>query len=406
MSATRVSGLPVARTARHRRARRPLLAALIAAPLLVTPLLPGAATVLRPSAAPEPAPTSPILRLDPAQRAAILAQAESLPRLRSLLVSVGGTLVEEHYFNGATRERQANLKSASKTLIAILVGIAIDRGYLSGVEQPIADFFPAELGEADPVRGSITIEDLLTMRAGLETTSNRNYGRWVRSGHWVRHALTRPMVDRPGGRMVYSTGSTHLLSAILTRATGMSTLAFGRRYLARPLGIDLPAWVRDPQGVYLGGNEMALTPRAMVAVGDLFRQGGSIDGLELVSPGWIEASWTPRTMSRYSRRQYGYGWWMRTLAGYRTYYAWGYGGQFIFVIPALDSVIVATSAPEPGDGRRRHRRELDTLIDCLVVPGIERAVRSAAAARTPVRDRSALPIPNGTGSPVNPIATF
>ena len=123
---------------------------------------------------------------------------------------------------------------------------------------------------------------------------------------------------------------------------------------------------------------MALTPRAMLAVGDLYRRGGSIDGLELLSPRWIEASWTPRTESRYSRRQYGYGWWMRTLAGYRTYYAWGYGGQFIFVIPALDSVVVATSAPEPGDGRRRHRRELDTLIDCLVVPAIERALRATA----------------------------
>ena len=109
MSATRVSGLPVARTARCRRARRPLLAALIAAPLLL-----GAAPALRSPATPGSAPSPPSLRLAPAQRAAILAQAESLPRLRSLLVSTGGMLVEEHYFNGATRERQANLKSASK----------------------------------------------------------------------------------------------------------------------------------------------------------------------------------------------------------------------------------------------------------------------------------------------------
>ncbi len=370
MSATRVSGLPVARAVRGRRAVPVLLAAVFAS----LPLL-GAAPAVR---APDEPDAAPVPTLAPFQRDAILAQAERLPRLRSLLVSTGGTLIEEHYFNGARRESRANLKSASKTLISILVGIAIDRGHIAGVEQPIADFFPQELGEADPVRRSITIEDLLTMRSGLETTSNRNYGRWVRSGNWVRHVLTRPMVDRPGGGMVYSTGSTHLLSAILTRATGMSTLAFGRRYLARPLGIDLPAWVRDPQEVYLGGNEMALTPRAMAAIGDLYRRGGSIDGLELVSRAWIEASTTPRTVSRYSRRQYGYGWWIRTLAGYRTYYAWGYGGQFIFVIPALDSVVVATSAPEPGEGRRRHRRELDTLIDCLVVPAVERAVRVPA----------------------------
>ena len=177
---------------------------------------------------------------------ALVARASALPRLRSLLVSVDGELVEEHYFNGATARSLANLKSASKTLMSILVGIAIDRGHLIGVVQPITDFFPDELADADAVKRTITIEDLLTMRSGLETTSNRNYGRWVQSRHWVRHVLSRPMVDVPRGRMVYSTGSTHLLSAIVTQATGMSTLEFGRRYLARPLGITLPALAPGP----------------------------------------------------------------------------------------------------------------------------------------------------------------
>ena len=316
--------------------------------------------------------------LDAVHRARILERAASLPRLRSLLVSIGGEVIEERYFNGASARRSANLKSASKTIIAILVGIAIDRGYLEGVEQPITDFFPDELADAEAARRSITIEDLLTMRSGLETTSNRNYGRWVQSRHWVRHVLSRSLVARPGGPMIYSTGSTHLLSAILTRATGMSTLEFGRRHLARPLGITLPAWTRDPQGVYLGGNEMGLTPRAMLVVGDLFRRGGTGEGRQIISREWIREATIPRTRSRFSRRQYGYGWWIRTLAGHPTYYAWGYGGQFIFVVPDLDAVIVATSSPNPGAGRRSHRSELDDLIDCDLVPAIRRAVAQAA----------------------------
>lgn len=328
-----------------------------------------------------PAGASDAPALNAFHRAAILERAASLPRLRSLLVSVGGELIEEHYFNGASARRSANLKSASKTIIAILVGIAIDRGHITGVDQPIVDFFPDELAGADAVRRSITVEDLLTMRSGLETTSNRNYGRWAHSRHWVRHALERPLVDRPGGRMIYSTGSTHLLSAILTRATGMSTLAFGRRHLAQPLGIALPAWTRDPQGVYLGGNEMALTPRAMLAIGDLFRRGGASGGRQVVSREWVRTSIVPRTRSRFSRRQYGYGWWMRTLAGHPTYYAWGYGGQFIFVIPDLDAVIVTTSSPNPGPDRRRHRSALDHLIACDLTPAIRRAVAEAEAAR-------------------------
>ena len=341
-----------------------LLAALAVGGLVVSAVGP------RPAAAPPALPAE--------TRDAIVDRAGALPRLRSLLVSVGGELIEEHYFNGATERSVANLKSASKTIISILVGVAINRGEIASVDQPIADFFPDELADADEPRRSITVEDLLTMRSGLETTSNRNYGRWVQSRNWVRHVLTRPMVDRPGGRMIYSTGSTHLLSAIIARATGTSTLEYGRLHLARPLGLTLPAWLRDPQGIYFGGNEMTLTPRAMLAVGDLYRRGGSIDGFEVVSREWVRESFTPRTASRYSRRQYGYGWWMRMLAGHPTYYAWGYGGQFIFVIPELDAVIVATSSPNPGDGRRPHRRDLDTLIERQLVPAIRRAATAAA----------------------------
>lgn len=312
--------------------------------------------------------------LDADRRNAIVAQLTELPRLRSLLVSIDGDLLEEHYFNGVTARSLANLKSASKTLMSILVGIGIDRGYLDDVDQTIDAFFPEELAEASALKRGITIEDLLSMRSGLETTSNRNYGRWVQSRNWVAHALSRPFVGKPGGQMIYSTGSTHLLSAIITRATGMTTREFGQRYLARPLGVSLPAWPQDPQGIYFGGNDMLLTPRAMVKVGELYLDGGSIDGFEVVSSRWIRESWIPRTVSRYSRRQYGYGWWMRVLNGFPTYYAWGYGGQFIYVIPDLDAVIVVTSSPNPGDGRREHRRQLNDVIEDQLVPVIRDAV--------------------------------
>lgn len=334
-----------------------------------------AAAVLAAATASGAAPP-PASGLDPGTRAALLAEANAMPRLRSLLVSIDGELVEEHYFHGAGSGSQANLKSVSKTLIALLVGIAIDQGHLEGVHQPITDFFPEQLAEADEAKQAITVGNLLSMQSGLQTTSNRNYGRWVQSRNWVQHALSRPMVDRPGGRMIYSTGSTHLLSAILTRATGQSTLAFGREHLARPLGITLPAWLRDPQGIYFGGNEMTLTPRALAAVGEMVLGGGSVGGRQVISPGWLEESFQPRTRSRYSRRRYGYGWWIRTLAGHRTYYAWGYGGQYLFVIPELDAVVVATSSPNPGAGRREHRRKLDALIAGSLVPAIRRATRS------------------------------
>jgi CubicO group peptidase (beta-lactamase class C family) len=116
----------------------------------------------------------------------------------------------------------------------------------------------------------------------------------------VAHALSRPFVDAPGGGMLYSTGSSHLLSAILTRASGRSTLDLARDWLGEPLGIGFPPWDRDPQGVYLGGNNMALSPRELLRFGELYRQGGELDGRRILSEAWVETSWTPRTRSVFS----------------------------------------------------------------------------------------------------------
>lgn len=309
--------------------------------------------------------------LDPVLRAELLEQAQSLPRLRSLLVSVCDEVVEEHYFHGWSAERPANVKSVSKSIVSILVGIAIDRGFLSGVDQPIADFFPSYFaGDVDPAKRAITVGDLLTMQSGLETTSNRNYGRFVQSPDWVRHVLSRPVVANPGGRRIYSTGNTHLLSAIITQSTGLSTLDFARRYLAEPLGITLPAWLRDPQGVFFGGNEMLLPPRGMIAVGQLYLRSGTSGGTRVVSRQWVEASLTPRSRSERSGRAYGYGWWLREFGGFETYYAWGYGGQFIFVVPRLDMVAVMISSPHPGDGRRAHLRALYDMVEHRLIPAL------------------------------------
>ena len=187
-----------------------------------------------PAAAPAPAALAPAINA-----------AAGLPRLRSLLVSRRGELVVERYFRGTRATTPANLKSASKAVISALVGIAIDRKLIPGVGAPIAPYFPDLLGPpADPRKRTITIEDLLTMRSGLESTSIRNYGAWVQSPNWVRFVLTRRLTGTPGADMTYSTGNYHLLSAILTKASGVSTLAFAREALARPLGITLDPWPR------------------------------------------------------------------------------------------------------------------------------------------------------------------
>lgn len=296
------------------------------------------------------------------------ARASGLPRLRSMLVGISGKIVFEEYYNGASANRAANLKSASKTIVSALVGVALDEGLIGDVREPIARYFPDYLDASDG-RGAITVEDLLTMRSGLETTSNQNYGAWVNSRNWVRYALEQPVEAPPGTRMIYSTGSTHLLSAILTRVSGSDTRRFAQEHLAGPLGFRLAAWTRDPQGIYFGGNEMAMTPRQLLEFGDLYLNGGRTrDGVQVLPENWVRASFVARTLSPRERgRFYGYGWWIRDMAGYATFYAWGYGGQFVFVVPDLDLVVVTTSDPNPGDGRREHLGEVYDMVEDTIV---------------------------------------
>jgi len=295
-----------------------------------------------------------------------------MPRLHSLIVSWRGNLLLERYYNGARATRPANIKSASKSIISALVGIAIERKMLTGVRQPIGPFFPELAAPSEAAKRAITIEDLLTMRAGLEGTSNRNYGAWVQSRNWVRFVLSRDMLEPPGGRMEYSTGSTHLLSAILTKATSKNTWQFAQETLARPLGFSLAPWMRDPQGIYFGGNEMVMTPKQMLAFGELYRNKGRLGDRQIVPEAWVTESFRPRTRSRFNDQGYGYGWWSREFAGYETFFAWGYGGQYIFVVPELDLVVVTTSSTAVGEERRSHRRTIFDLLEQSILPAIAR----------------------------------
>jgi CubicO group peptidase (beta-lactamase class C family) len=293
--------------------------------------------------------------------------ASELPRLHSLLASWRGSVVLERYFNGARANRSANVKSVSKSIISALVGVAIDRGLLAGPETPIRTYFPEISKDRDDRKQRITIEDLLTMRSGLESTSNRNYGAWVQSRNWVQHALAKPLFAMPGTEMEYSTGNTHLLSAILTKATKTSTWQFAQEALGKPLGFALPRWPQDPQGIYFGGNDMLLTPRQMLSFGELYLREGRAEQRQVVSEKWIERSWVPRGVSPISGNRYGYGWWMRELAGHQAYFAWGFGGQYIILVPDLDLVVVTTSASTVAEDRRAHRRTLFELVEDLVI---------------------------------------
>lgn len=310
--------------------------------------------------------------MDSALVARAVEQAASLSRLHNMIVARHGEVVVERHFRGPEPDRPANVKSVSKSLLSAVVGRALEEGYLESVDQPIGAFFPEYIEGADDPRARITLAHLLSMSSGLESTSFGNrYGRWVVSSNWVRYALELPVRHEPGERMEYSTGSTHLASALLTRATERSTLALARELLAQPLGIQLPAWPRDPQGVYFGGNDMLISPRGLLRFGELYRGGGVLDGQQILSREWIEASWERRVRSPRNGDGYGLGWWARTAGPHEVRFAWGYGGQFLFVVPALELTVVFTSDPW-GTRERGHNQALHRMVDQLLIPAAER----------------------------------
>jgi len=328
----------------------------------------------------QPGPTTETWRAHPpashgfdsfALAAAVDRAADLAPPLTSLLVARDSTTVAEVYFNGHNPAQGANLKSASKSVLSALTGIALADGILDGVDQPIGPFFPTLLANA-PRKQRITVDHLLTQQTGLESTSFGNYGAWVSSPDWVANALRRPMVDRPGGDMIYSTGTTHILGAVLAKATGQPLRAFAQKHLFDPLGVRIRSWQQAPTGRYFGGNNLALTPRAMLRFGQLYLNEGRFRGQHVLPADWVDLSWRTYVRSTYRDHQYGYLWFTHEFGGERVAFAWGYGGQYVFVVPRLNLVVACTSSLQTRPrGSDDHNEQILRLLAEHIIPAAQ-----------------------------------
>lgn len=289
--------------------------------------------------------------------------ASELSRLHSVVVAYDGEIIHEYHQGGPGTAQPANIKSLSKTVLAAVTGAAIEADIIESTHQPLVALFGDHLPSGlDPRVSDITVEHLLAQQAGLERTSGGNYSAWVASSNWINDALTRPFVDEPGGRMLYSTGTSHLLSAALTYASGETTHALAKRLLGDPLNISILPWPRDPQGIYFGGNDMQLSPRALIEVGELYRNDGMADGERILPEGWVEDSWTARGVSAWTGDGYGFGWFITQLADEAVYYGRGYGGQALYVIPDRQMTVVITSDPTPPSPGGQFQQLLNQLV--------------------------------------------
>jgi CubicO group peptidase (beta-lactamase class C family) len=291
--------------------------------------------------------------------------------LNSLLVVRNGYLVTELYLAPYSAAQADYVYSVTKSVIDMLVGIAIEKGYIKDVNQSLFSLLSDQgVKNLDEQKKAITLENLLTQTSGLKCA---DFGAsdtvMETSDNWVQFMLDQPMEAQPGTKFNYCTSATHLVSAILSKATGMSAREFANEYLFKPLGIGPVTesyWASDPQGVSIGGYGLTLTPPDMAKLGYLFLNHGQWEGQTIVPANWVDAS-TSSQSDRGDKKEYGYLWWVDPQG--KWYAALGRAGHHIFVYPAENLVVTFTATlPFTND---QDLTPLQALLDQYILPSIK-----------------------------------
>ncbi len=277
--------------------------------------------------------------------------------LLSYLVIKNGYLILEGYpdpdYNESTLK---HVWSVTKSFTSALVGMALEAGNLTSLDELVVDFFPDKtIANLDEDKQSITVEHLLTMTAGFEWDDNIDYDAMMDSPDWIQYVLDLPMVDVPGETFNYNSGASHLLSAIVNRTTGILTQSYADTRLFQPLGISDYEWGLDPQGVASGHIGLNITPRDMAKFGFLYLNNGTWDGEQIVPSTWVSAS----TQVQAPDEDYGFQWWINPL-GLDAYMAFGKDGQYIWVQPENDLIVVFTASGV----------DYEWLIPMYIIPAI------------------------------------
>ncbi len=265
--------------------------------------------------------------------------------VQTMVIVKNGVIVNEYYKDGYDANTIFALHSCSKSLTSALLGIAIEQGYIAGTDVLLSEYFPEILTSDNDYLKEMTIWHLLTHTTGFDASDTANWEAWRQSENWVNYVLECPIIHKPGTVFNYFTGNTHLLSAIIQKATGQTLYEFGKDNLFEPMGMNSVSCTTDNQGISDGGNGFTMTVYDMAKFGLLFLQNGLWEGQQLISEQWINDSTTTQFTRSSGSANYGYQWWVRTFGDkrYEAYFAQGHYGQFIFVVPELNLVTVFTS---------------------------------------------------------------
>jgi CubicO group peptidase (beta-lactamase class C family) len=335
-----------------------------------------------------PAPFAPVDLSDPWQAATpeslgmnggalaqAAAQAEGLDRMRSLVVVREGKVALERYYHGFTSDSLADVRSVTKSVVSTLAGIALRQGALASLDLTVGELLRPELGAPTPQQASITMRHLLTMSGGFQwdESGTAEYNAWRRSGDFIRYLLERPLVNAPGSTFTYNSAAVHLLGTLLEGAVGAPLFLHADVTLFQPLGISQVQWESMSDNSVNGGAGIDLRPRDLARLGQLYLQEGRSGNQRILAEEWVGLATSPAyewsfQFGPIGDLSYGYLWWIDRDRD--AYLAWGYGGQFIYVVPSRALVIVATTewrgVSQDGGANPLEAAVLDIIVNTIV----------------------------------------
>lgn len=303
-------------------------------------------------------------------------QANKLVNTHSVLIAKEGKLVYENYFEGFNADIPHDLRSASKSISSAIIGIAIDEGIIENVDQKLYDFLPEEYQSTkDELKSKISLKDLLTMSSGLDVNSAANEDNYQRKmgTPWLRTVLEAPMVKEPGTYADYGSANPFLLGVCLNEVLEVPLETYMDEKLFAPLGItNYINQTDDSESIPYFGGGMLLTPRDLLKFGQLYLNKGEWQGQQLISEQWVEESFQKyrRLQDVQDKNEYGYLWWHDTYTvkgkEFRSIEARGAGGQFIFILPELETVVVITA----GNFRNRKGNQSRDVLRDYILPAL------------------------------------
>ncbi|MNJ30443.1 serine hydrolase domain-containing protein [Paenibacillus bouchesdurhonensis] len=297
---------------------------------------------------------------------------QQFPKMHSFAVVRQGQLLIERYYNEFNMTDLHDLRSATKSILSILFGIASYRGELPPLHEPILDTVRKyAVRNPGPLWEQLTLRHLLTMTSGFYWKTGAKMGealihRFHQSPSWTKYILHLPIEEHKIGTFQYCSVDSHLLSILLTEWTGLSAADYARQYLFDPLGIEESVWNASPEGHSTGHIGLHLTTRDMTKIGQLCLQGGAWEGEQILSADWLRESMAPLSAESPGYGRYGCHWWTTKTHGISYAYAHGHGGQQINVIPALDSVVIFTAASDIN--RWKNPRP---LLEKFIIPALK-----------------------------------